>query len=125
MDSEDQGLLPDREKPIILLVGTQIDLRQDRATLDKLADKNQTPISSEVGAKVAKQLGAAKYVESSSMTKEGLQGVESIIDQAFYESLKLFRAVVVACKCAAGEGMVEKPFCQFYERVRILYFYLL
>ena len=74
--------------PIILLVGTQIDHRQDRATLDKLADKNQTPISSKVGAKVAKQIGAAKYVECSAMTKEGLQGVDSIIDQACYERLK-------------------------------------
>ena len=74
--------------PIILLVGTQIDLRQDRATLDKLADKNLTPISSKNGAKVAKQIGAAKYVECSAMTKEGLQGVKSIIDQACYERLK-------------------------------------
>ena len=74
--------------PIILLVGTEIDLRQDRATLDKLADKNQTPISYKVGVKVAKQIGAAKYVECSAMTKEGLQGVENVIDQACYERLK-------------------------------------
>ena len=74
--------------PIILLVGTQIDLRQDRATLDKLADKNQIPISSKVWVKVAKQIGAAKYVECSAMTKEGLHGVDSIIDQACYERLK-------------------------------------
>ena len=74
--------------PIILLVGTQIDLRQDRATLDKLADKNQTPISYKVGEKVAKQLGAANYVECSAMTKEDLQGVENIIDQACHERLK-------------------------------------
>ena len=32
-----------------LLVGTQIDLKEDRATIDKLADKNQKPISSEEG----------------------------------------------------------------------------
>ena len=74
--------------PIILLVGTQIDLRQDRATHDKLADKNLTPISCKNGAEVAKQIGAAKYVECSAMTMEGLQGVESIIDQACYERLK-------------------------------------
>ena len=74
--------------PTLLLVGTQIDLRQDRATLDKLADKNQIPISSKVWVKVAKQIGAAKYVECSAMTKEGLQGVDSIIDQACYERLK-------------------------------------
>ena len=79
---------PTEKVPTILLVGTQIDLRQDRATLDKLADKNQIPISSKVGAKIAKQLGAAKYVECSAMTKEGLQGVENIIDQACYERLK-------------------------------------
>ena len=78
---------PTEKVPTLLLVGTQIDLRQDRATLDKLADKNLTP--SKVGAKVARELGAAKYVECSALTKEGLQGVESIIDQAFYERLKL------------------------------------
>ena len=32
-----------------LLVGTQIDLKEDRATIDKLADKDQKPISCEEG----------------------------------------------------------------------------
>ena len=84
---------------ISLLVGTQIDLRQDRATLDKLADKNQIPISSKVWVKVAKQIGAAKYVECSAMTKEGLHGVDSIIDQACYERLKFLYAINLVCKC--------------------------
>ena len=79
---------PTEKVPTLLLVRTQIDLRQDRATLDKLADKNQIPISSKVWVKVAKQIGAAKYVECSAMTKEGLHGVDSIIDQACYERLK-------------------------------------
>ena len=59
---------PTEKVPTLLLVGTQIDLRQDRATLDKLADKNQIPISSKVWVKVAKQIGAAKYVECSATT---------------------------------------------------------
>ena len=68
-----------------LLVGTQIDLKEDRATIDKLADKNQKPISSEEGLDAAKQVGAEKYAECSSLTMEG---VKDLFDQAILQALK-------------------------------------
>ena len=67
-----------------LLVGTQLDLKEDRATIDKLASKNQAPISSGVGLETAKQVGAAQYLECSSLT---LEGVKNVIHQAILEGL--------------------------------------
>ncbi|CAG0903380.1 unnamed protein product, partial [Cyprideis torosa] len=52
-----------------LLVGTQIDLRRDAETLEKLADRNQRPFTPEQGERFAEELGAAKYVECSSLTQ--------------------------------------------------------
>ena len=52
-----------------LLVGTQIDLRDDAATIDKLAKNKQKPLSLEAGEKLAKELRAVKYVECSALTQ--------------------------------------------------------
>lgn len=52
-----------------LLVGTQIDLRDDVATVEKLAKNKQKPISAEQGEKLAKELKAVKYVECSALTQ--------------------------------------------------------
>ena len=49
------------------------------------ASKNQAPISSGVGLEIAKQVGASKYLECSSLTMEG---VKTVIDQAIVEALK-------------------------------------
>lgn len=54
-----------------LLVGTQIDLRDDVATVEKLAKNKQKPISAEQGEKLAKELKAVKYVECSALTQVG------------------------------------------------------
>ena len=59
--------------------------RQDKATIDKLADKDQAPISFEVGSKVPEQLNAAKYLECSAMTMEG---VRTVFDRAILERMK-------------------------------------
>ena len=67
------------QKKPFLLVGTQIDLRADEASLEKLADKNQKPVSVEMGENLAKKIGAAKYVECSGTSKEGLK---NLIDEA-------------------------------------------
>ena len=52
-----------------LLVGTKIDLRDDAATIDKLAKNKQKPLSLEAGEKLAKELRAVKYVECSALTQ--------------------------------------------------------
>jgi cell division control protein 42 len=51
------------------LVGTQIDLREDGPTMEKLAKNKQKPIPLEMGEKLAKELKAVKYVECSALTQ--------------------------------------------------------
>ena len=47
----------------------QIDLRDDAATIEKLAKNKQKPLSLEMGEKLAKELRAVKYVECSALTQ--------------------------------------------------------
>lgn len=56
-------------KTPFLLVGTQIDLRDDPSYIEKLAKNKQRPISFELGEKLAKELKAVKYVECSALTQ--------------------------------------------------------
>ena len=58
-----------------IIVGTMIDLREDPAVLEKLAKSRQRPISYEQGERLAKELGAVKYVECSALTQRGLKNV--------------------------------------------------
>lgn len=51
------------------MVGTQIDLRDENTTLEKLAKNKQKPITMEQGEKLAKELKAVKYVECSALTQ--------------------------------------------------------
>lgn len=58
-----------------LIVGTQIDLRNDPATLKRLAKSNLMPISAAQGEKLARDMGAVKYLECSALTQVGLKAV--------------------------------------------------
>ncbi|XP_072565823.1 rho-related GTP-binding protein RhoQ isoform X2 [Paramormyrops kingsleyae] len=64
-----------------LLIGTQIDLRDDPKTIAKLNDMKEKPIATEQGQKLAKEIGACCYVECSALTQKGLKAVfdEAII----------------------------------------------
>ena len=57
------------QKTPFLLVGTQIDLRDDAATVEKLAKNKQKPITQDAGEKLARELRAVKYVECSALTQ--------------------------------------------------------
>lgn len=59
----------------ILLVGTKIDLREDKETLQHLADIGQSPIKREQGQKLANKIRAVKYLECSALTQRGLKQV--------------------------------------------------
>ena len=81
------------QKTPFLLVGTQIDLRDDAATVEKLgeyqtltivqdvqmnvfsAKNKQKPLSLEMGERLARELRAVKYVECSALTQRGLKNV--------------------------------------------------
>jgi small GTP-binding protein len=60
--------------PIILL-GTKLDLREDRDTIEKLTQKRMAPISYQQGLQVSKEINAVKYLECSALTQTGLKNV--------------------------------------------------
>ena len=47
----------------------------DPAVIDKLAKSRQRPITFEQGERLARELGAVKYVECSALTQKGLKNV--------------------------------------------------
>jgi len=59
----------------IILVGTKLDLREDRETCERLREKNMKPISFEQGMAKAKEISAVKYVECSALTQKNLKAV--------------------------------------------------
>lgn len=58
-----------------LIVGTQIDLRDDPAVIQKLDRQKLKPVPEEQGRILARDLGAVKYVECSALTQKGLKNV--------------------------------------------------
>ncbi|KAI2668913.1 Ras-related C3 botulinum toxin substrate 1 [Labeo rohita] len=59
----------------IILVGTQLDLRDDKDTTEQLKKSKQAPISYHQGLVVAEEIGAVKYLECSALTQMGLKMV--------------------------------------------------
>uniref|UniRef100_A0A8C4NJJ3 Rac family small GTPase 3a n=1 Tax=Eptatretus burgeri TaxID=7764 RepID=A0A8C4NJJ3_EPTBU len=59
----------------IILVGTKLDLRDDKETIERLRDKKLSPISYPQGLQMAKEIGAVKYLECSALTQRGLKTV--------------------------------------------------
>ncbi|KAF8477860.1 hypothetical protein JB92DRAFT_3049769 [Gautieria morchelliformis] len=58
-----------------ILVGTQLDLRDDPATIEKLRERGTAPITYMQGVDMQKDIGAVRYLECSALTQEGLQNV--------------------------------------------------
>ena len=73
------------QKTPFLLVGTKIDLRDDAATVEKLAENNQEPLSLDMGDSLAREVRAVKYVECSALTQQGLNNV---FDEAVLAALE-------------------------------------
>lgn len=63
----------------IILVGTKLDLREDRATAEALRSKKMEPVSYEQALVVAKEIRAVKYLECSALTQRNLK---SVFDEA-------------------------------------------
>ncbi|KAF3839248.1 hypothetical protein F7725_017965 [Dissostichus mawsoni] len=60
-----------------LLVGTQVDLREDSNTIEKLAKNKQRPLYPESGEKLARELKAVKY-----------RGLKNVFDEAILAALE-------------------------------------
>lgn len=58
-----------------LIVGTQVDLRDDPSVREKLSKQKMSPVRREDGERMAKELGAVKYVECSALTQYKLKDV--------------------------------------------------
>ncbi|XP_036692918.1 leucine-rich repeat-containing protein 45 isoform X7 [Balaenoptera musculus] len=59
----------------ILLVGTKLDLRDDKDTIERLRDKKLAPITYPQGLAMAREIGSVKYLECSALTQRGLKTV--------------------------------------------------
>ncbi|XP_077380673.1 cell division control protein 42 homolog isoform X1 [Festucalex cinctus] len=57
----------------LVLVGTQLDLREDVQVLIRLARNRERPVASEEGRQLARQLGAAGFAECSALTQKNLK----------------------------------------------------
>ena len=68
-----------------LVVGTQIDLRDDKVIIEKLQRQRLRPITSEQGSRLVRELKALKYVECSALTQRGLKNV---FDEAIVAALE-------------------------------------
>ena len=82
-----------------LIVGTQVDLRDDAAVRDKLAKQRMQPVRREDGERMAKELGAVKYVECSALTQYKLKDV---FDEAS-SRLSIFEALDHTFRNANGQ----------------------
>jgi len=58
-----------------ILVGTKLDLREDKDTVEKLKTKKQAPITYPQGLQMAKDVNAVRYLECSALTQKGLKNV--------------------------------------------------
>lgn len=78
----------------IILVGTKLDLRDDRDTIERLKEKGMSPISFQDGQQLAKDISAHCYMECSALTQKGLK-------QVFDEAIK---AVIMPQNRRGGGG---------------------
>ncbi|KAK2141744.1 hypothetical protein LSH36_1049g00055 [Paralvinella palmiformis] len=59
----------------ILLIGTKIDLREDKEVISKLSKQGLSVIKRDQGLKLSSKIRATKYLECSALTQRGLKQV--------------------------------------------------
>ena len=57
----------------LVLVGTQLDLREDVQVLIQLAQAQETPVSAQDGRRLAQEIGAVGFAECSALTQKNLK----------------------------------------------------
>ena len=92
-----------------LIVGTQTDLRDDPAVKDKLAKQKMQPVRKEDGEKMARELGAIKYVECSALTQYKLKDV---FDEVCIDTKREMCPILLTCSagncCCTGTASPEE-----------------
>merc|ERR1711974_592238 len=69
----------------MILVGTKLDLRDDKEQIERLREKGLQPICDTQGTNLSKEIGAECYMECSALTQKGLAEV-------FEEAIRMFEA---------------------------------
>ncbi|XP_029595843.1 rho-related GTP-binding protein RhoU isoform X2 [Salmo trutta] len=69
----------------MVLVGTQLDLREDVQVLVQLARNQERPVSTEEAQQLAQDIGAVSFVECSGLTQKNLK---EVFDQAILASIQ-------------------------------------
>ena len=57
------------------LVGTQLDLRNDEKVLERLKSRMQCPVTTAQALETKDAIGALRYIECSSLTRENLENL--------------------------------------------------
>ena len=73
-------------KTPVILVGTRLELKDDKHTKDLLFKVRQKPVTYIEGLKMQREIGAVKYMECSAVTQEGLK---EVFDEAIIAALNL------------------------------------
>jgi len=68
-----------------VLVGTKADLRKDTKVVERLKERGQHPIDPKEAKKVAKEIGAKKYLEASA--NDGSEGIRVIFEEISRQAL--------------------------------------
>lgn len=74
----------------IILVGTKLDLREDRSTAEGLRSKKMEPVSYEQALAVAREIRAVKYLECSALTQRNLK---SVFDEAIRYAINTLNGI--------------------------------
>jgi Ras-related C3 botulinum toxin substrate 1 len=72
----------------IVLFATKLDLREDEQILRRLKEKDQSPITNEMGKKLQQEVGAVGFGECSALTQKGLKEAFNLAIGAVFEPIK-------------------------------------
>jgi len=83
----------------LILVGTKLDAREDKETVEKIQAQGLKPVETTEGEALAKEIGAIKYMECSALTQKGLKNV---FDEAIKAILRPKRTQPIKGKDNSG-----------------------
>jgi Ras-related C3 botulinum toxin substrate 1 len=72
----------------IVLFATKLDLREDEQILKRLKERDQSPITSEMGKKLQQEVGAVGFGECSALTQKGLKEAFNLAIAAVFGPIK-------------------------------------